>query len=107
MHATSSKLGSSGCLLSTFSSYRRWVHHVAATVPQQQKRLKSSWVVGVPMRFVGLRGSIPTLRIAPAQLSARRRLVVALSDNNGSGSTNADGKCASSLTIFVFRKISN
>ncbi|KAG0615601.1 hypothetical protein M758_5G054700 [Ceratodon purpureus] len=89
MYAASSKLGSSVCLLSTLSSHGKWVHHVAATLPQQQKqRLKSGWVVGVPRRFAGLRGSGTSLRIAPAQLSARRRLVVAL---QGNGSTNGDG----------------
>ena len=106
MYAASSKLVSSGCLLSSFSSYRRWVHHLAARLPLQQQLLhpssKSIWVVGVPRPFVGLQaGSVSTLRIAPAQLNARRRLVVALSDDKGNGSTNADGMRSFSFSFSV------
>jgi hypothetical protein len=87
MYAASSKLGSSsGCLLSAFSSYRKWAHHLAARLPLQQR---SSWVAGQPRwGFTGLQGSAPALRVAPAQLTARRRLAVSL---QGNGSTNADG----------------
>ncbi|XP_024379189.1 probable glutamyl endopeptidase, chloroplastic [Physcomitrium patens] len=92
MYAASSKLSSSGCLLSTFSSYRKWVHHFAVTLPlQQRKSFQSSCVTRVPRRFVGLPCSISPLRVVPAQLTSTRLLVVALNDKRGNGSTNTDG----------------
>ncbi|XP_024364873.1 probable glutamyl endopeptidase, chloroplastic [Physcomitrium patens] len=91
MYVASSKLGYSGCLLSTCSSYRKWVYQFAATQQQQHKSLKSSWVVGVPRRFSSLESSRATLCSEPTQLFPRRWSVVALSDDKGNGSVDTNG----------------
>lgn len=86
MYATSSKLsGSSGCLLSTFSSHRsKWAiqHLVIPKQQQQQQQLKSKWLAGT---------GLPTTKAATHFSAVRRslRTVVASSTN---GSANSDGK---------------